>query len=98
MKKEVLEKIKKFDKDSSGEVVEYVITAVVQGDGIALYLFEADGIYSAAIAYDGGEVFFLRDWQGARPEALEEVAEFDWVCENGQDAIVFDGFPRTFFG
>lgn len=60
-----------------------------------LVLFKAgDDIYSAAYIYNDDELFHLRDWQGARPESLEEISDFEWLTEDGKDAIMMDGRPR----
>lgn len=82
----------------SGYDVDYVITEVIQdeSEGAALYLFECkhEGIESAAFAYNYGEVFVLTDWQGARPEKLSEVEQFDWISVKGQPAIILNSYPR----
>lgn len=100
MKEKVLEAIKLYEAKMSGNDVDYVITKVIEESEVAaLYLFECEkeGIKSAAFAYNSGEVFVLSDWQGARPEKLSEVEQFDWVTIGGHDAIVLNGYPRKFF-
>ena len=101
MKEKVLEAIKLYEVKMSGNDVDYVITEVIEdeSENAALYLFECEkeGIKSAAFAYNSGEVFVLSDWQGARPEKLSEVEQFDWVTISGHDAIVLNGYPRMFF-
>lgn len=100
MKEKVLEAIKLYEVAMSGNYVDYVITEVIEdeSEGAALYLFECEkeGVKSAAFAYNSGEVFVLTDWQGARPEKLSEVGQFDWVTISGHDAIVLNGYPRMF--
>lgn len=60
-----------------------------------LVLFCADGsIHSAAYIYNDDELFHLRDWQGARPESHEEISDFEWLAEDGKNAIVMDGKLR----
>ena len=100
MQEKVLETIKLYEAKCSGKDVDYVITEVIEdeSEGAALHLFECEkeGIKSAAFAYESGEVFVLTDWQGARPEKLSEVEQFDWVTISGHDAINLNGYPRKF--
>ena len=100
MKEKVLEAIKLYEVKMSGNDVDYVITEVIEdeSEGAALYLFESEkeGIKSAAFAYNSGEVFVLTDWQGARPEKLSEVEQFDWLTISGFDALVLNSYPRMF--
>ena len=100
MQEKVLEAIKLYEAKCSGKDVDYVITEVIEdeSEGAALHLFECEkeGIKSAAFAYESGEVFVLTDWQGARPEKLSEVADYDWVTTSGYDAINLNGYPRKF--
>ena len=100
MQEIVLEIIKLYEIKCSGCDVDYVITEVIEdeSEGAALYLFESEkeGIKSAAFAYESGEVFVLTDWQGARPEKLSEIADYDWVDVIGHDAINLNGYPRKF--
>ena len=100
MQEKVLEAIKLYEICCSGEYVDYVITEAIEDESedAALYLFECEkeGVKSAAFAYESGEVFVLTDWQGARPEKLSEVADYDWVTTSGHDAINLNGYPRKF--
>ena len=100
MQEKVLEAIKLYEVKCSGKDVDYVITEVIEdeSEGAALYLFESEkeGIKSAAFAYESSEVFVLTDWQGARPEKLSEVSDYDWVDVGGHDAINLNGYPRKF--
>lgn len=74
--------------------VEIEKKSIQDKDG-ALILFHTDtGIKSSAYQYSTGEVFLLRDWQGARPESLAEIPDFDWVSESGKGAVILDGRPR----
>ena len=100
MQEKVLEAIKLYEAKMSGNDVDYVITEVIEdeSEGAALYLFESEkeGIKSAAFAYENGEIFVLTDWQGARPEKLSEVDDYDWMDVSGHDAINLNGYPRMF--
>lgn len=100
MNKEVLRAINEYDRicnlNGIANNYDYAITNVIRDEkeGAALYLFEGNGIESAAFAYDGGRVYLLPDWQGARPETLNEVSEYDWVTYTGRDAMILNGYPR----
>ena len=60
-----------------------------------LVIFEFDEFdTSAAIIYNTGELFHLKDWQGGVPATQKDIEEFDWLSEDGKDAIVLDGLPR----
>lgn len=61
----------------------------------SLVLFCAEGsIHAAAYLYNDGELFHLRDWQSGRPENLEEIGDFDWVAEDGSEAIMYENRPK----
>lgn len=94
---EVLALIKQAEKNMSGENVDFVVTDEIAIDNTAhLYLFENDFCKSAAVGYESGDLFVMRDWQEpSRPETAEEIANYDWCTIDWQDAIVFDGLPRT---
>lgn len=49
----------------------------------------------AVIVCDDGMQFTRRDWQGEQPATAAEIGEFEWVDPLGNDAIMFDGLPRT---
>ena len=36
----------------------------------------------------------IEDWQGGVPATQKDIEEFDWLSEDGKDAIVLDGLPR----
>lgn len=81
----------------SGENVDFVVTDEITIDDTAhLCLFENDFCKSSAVGYESGELFVMRDWQEpSRPETAEEIADYDWYTIDWQDAIIFDGLPRT---
>lgn len=95
-KNEALSLIKQAEKNCSGEDVDYTITDSIRIDGTAwLFLFENDFCKSAAVGYESGELFVMRDWQEtSRPETPEEISNYDWCTIDWKDAIVFDGLPR----
>ena len=94
---EVLDLIKQAEKNMSGEDVDFVVTDEKRIDDTAhLYLFENDFCKAAAVGYESGELFVMRDWQEpSRPETAEEIAGYDWCTIDWQDAIVLNGLPRT---
>mgnify|MGYP004551647903 CR=1 FL=1 len=96
-KTQVLALIKQAEKNMSGKDVDFVVTDDIRIDDTAhLYLFENDSCKAAAVGYESGELFVMRDWQEpSRPEIAGEIAEYDWCSVDWQDAIVFEGLPRT---
>lgn len=60
-----------------------------------LIQFDFDGEKAAVIIYDDGTLFQQADWQSGCPESLSEIEDFKWLTENRQDAVMFDGLPRT---
>lgn len=49
---------------------------------------------SAFIVYEDGTLFHQYDWQGCHPETAEEIADFDWLTEDGKPAVMLNGLPR----
>ena len=87
---EALSLIKQAEKNMSGKDVAFTVT-----DDIKI-LFGNDYCKAAAVGYESGELFVMRDWQEpSRPETAEEIADYDWCTIDWQDAIIFDGLPRT---
>lgn len=71
------------------------VTAQIELEGATLVLFTFNDIEeSSAIVYEDGTLMHLRDWQSGRPETLEEIANFDWVSESGEEAVVLNELPR----
>lgn len=93
---EALSLIKQAEKNMSGEDVDFTITDDIKIDDTAhFYLFENGLFKAAAVGYESGELFVMRDWQEpSRPETAEEIADYDWCTIDWQDAIIFDGLPR----
>lgn len=94
---EVLALIKQADKKMTGEDVDFVVTDDIKIDETAhLFLFENDFCKAAAVGYESGELFVMRDWQEPfRPMTAQDIAEFDWCTTDWQDAIILNGLPRT---
>lgn len=88
--------IKKADILLGGDgSIDYKITAMVRhrNRSLSLCLFEGGGIKSAFVYYDLGGAFFMTDWQGARPEVIDDIEDFSWIYEDGTPAVMFDGVP-----
>lgn len=95
--KTVLEAIRAYEKEMSGNDIDYKITDIIQlTEGADMYQFEADGIYSSAIRHADGTIFFLADWQGNRPTTFEEISDFLWITLYGRYASMINGLPRAF--
>ena len=93
---EALILIKQAEKNMSGEDVNFTITDDIEIDETAsLFLFENDFCKAAAVGYESGELFVMRDWQEpSRPETPGEISNYDWCTIDWHDAMVFDGLPR----
>lgn len=62
-----------------------------------MYLFKKGDIKSSVIIYADGTSFILDDWQGSRPETLEEIEDYNWISlYDGRRAVIMDGLPRLF--
>ena len=48
-----------------------------------------------AVIMSVGIQFTPRDWQGAQPLTVDEIAGVKWVDRTGADAVMFDGLPRV---
>lgn len=71
------------------------VTAIIELEEASLVLFEFNKAEEAsAIIYKDGTLYHQRDWQSGRPETLEEIANFDWVSESGEEAVVLNELPR----
>ena len=94
---EALSLIQQAEKNMSGKDVAFTVTDDIKIDDTAhLFLFENDYCKAAAVSYESGELFVMRDWQEpSRPETAEEIADCDWCTIDWQDACIFDGLPRT---
>lgn len=65
-------------------------------ENATMYHFICGGtVESACIVYSDGTLFHLRDWHGGRPSVVVEIEDFDWVREDGKEAIIFLGLPRV---
>ena len=93
---EALILIKQAEKNMSGEDVNFTVTDDIEIDDTAsLFLFENDFCKAAAVGYESGDLFVMRDWQEpSRPETPGEISKYDWCTIDWHDAMVFDGLPR----
>lgn len=51
----------------------------------------------AVVAYPSGEQFTPSDWQSEQPLLARQIEQWQWVDENGRDAVMMDGLPRKVF-
>lgn len=85
---------KRLSDLADGEKCE--ITKIVPlKDNANLVLFTCSYMDCACIVYNDGSLFHLRDWQSGYPKSYEEIEEYDWLTEDGRDAVMMNGLPRT---
>lgn len=90
----VLSQINGYDKSATQGKVTDIIEL---NEDAKMYLFEKGDIESSVIIYADGTSFVLDDWQGSRPETLEEVEDYNWISlYDGRRAVIMDGLPRLF--
>lgn len=73
--------------------IEIISKDEIQDAEFVIFEFD-DYMKSAAILYKTGELFHLKDWQGGHPANIDEIVDFNWVNEEGRDAIILGGLPR----
>lgn len=55
---------------------------------------ELAGYSMAYVVYhQSGIMFTTFDWQGTQPESVEEIPDYRWVDQDGNQAIILDGLP-----
>lgn len=59
------------------------------------YIVDHPEIGWMAVIMSVGIQFTPRDWQGAQPLTVDEIAGVKWVDRTGADAVMFDGLPRV---
>ena len=81
---------------SSGQVSSCPIMSETDIDGYGCYyIVEHPELGWMAIIISAGIQFTPRDWQGAQPLTVDEIAGVKWVDRTGADAVMFDGLPRV---
>ena len=81
---------------ASGQVVACPIMAETDIDGYGCYyIVEHSDVGWMAVIMSVGIQFTPRDWQGAQPLTVDEIAGVKWVDRTGADAVMFDGLPRV---
>ena len=81
---------------ASGQVVACPIMAETDIDGYGCYyIVEHPDVGWMAVIMSAGIQFTPRDWQGAQPLTVDEIAGVKWVDRTGADAVMFDGLPRV---
>lgn len=83
-------------EDLAEETCKISIEKTIEDNEGMLVLFSTGDCEAAAYIYDDGTLFHLRDWQSARPESIEEIADYDWLTEDGRPATMLNGHPRRF--
>lgn len=79
------------------ETVTISIINEVKLNDATMYIASVDGVMRiSVIVYNDGTLFHQRDWQSGNPTTAEEVEDYDWLTEDGRDAIVLSGQPRAF--
>lgn len=75
-----------------------IVTKVIDlKDGARLVGFRCkDELDCACIVYEDGTLMHLQDWQSGYPKSYNEIAEFDWLTEDGRECVMFNGMPRIF--
>ena len=80
----------------SGQVVACPIMAETVIDGYGCYyIVEHPDVGWMAVIMSAGIQFTPRDWQGAQPLSVEDIAGTEWVDYMGREAIMLDGLPRV---
>lgn len=80
----------------SRQVVACPIMAETDIDGYgSYYIVDHPEIGWMAVIMSVGIQFTPRDWQGAQPLTVGEIAGVKWVDRTGADAVMFDGLPRV---
>lgn len=55
-----------------------------------------DELDCSCIVYDDGTLMHLQDWQSGYPESGDDIEDYNWITEDGRDAVLMNGLPRTF--
>lgn len=81
---------------AGGDKVE--IIQEIPMEEATMYIIECgDWMNVSVIVNDDGTLFQQKDWQSGNPSTKEEIEDFDWLTEDGRDAIVLSGQPRVMY-
>jgi hypothetical protein len=94
IKKENIEK--RLSDLADGEKCEITKIVPLKGNANLVLFICNDELDCSCVVYNGGELFHLSDWQGGYPENADEVEDYQWLTEDGRDAVVMNGLPRIF--
>lgn len=84
------------------EYIQYAIDKEIMGNPV-FEIKTIDDCEVATVTYSDGSMFTVGDWQGAQPQSVEEIEEFEWYCVNPDNsgdtsqwvkAIILLGYPR----
>lgn len=79
---------------ASGKTTACPIMSETDIDGYgSYYIVDHPEIGWMAVIMSVGIQFTPRDWQGAQPLTVDEIAGVKWVDHTGADAVMFDGLP-----
>ena len=93
--RDIADRLPVYDWES-GQVVACPIMAETDIDGYGCYyIVEHPDVGWMAVIMSVGIQFTPRDWQGAQPLTVDEIAGVKWVDRTGADAVMFDGLPRV---
>ena len=80
----------------SGKTTACPIMSETDIDGYgSYYIVDHPDVGWMAVIMSVGIQFTPRDWQGAQPLTVDEIAGVKWVDRTGADAVMFDGLPRV---
>ncbi|HIS96256.1 MAG TPA: helix-turn-helix transcriptional regulator [Candidatus Ventricola gallistercoris] len=83
----------------SGKTTACPIMSETDIDGYgSYYIVDHPEIGWMAVIMSVGIQFTPRDWQGAQPLSVEDIASTEWVDYMGREAIMLDGLPRVLAG
>jgi hypothetical protein len=74
---------------------------IFESDDYEFGLFNVEDLPSP-VAYvhywHANRTFTTADWQGQQPEELETIRDYNWVDDDGNDAMILDGLPTLQLG
>lgn len=83
----------------SGKTTACPIMSETDIDGYgSYYIVDHPEIGWMAVIMSSGIQLTPRDWHGAQPLSVEDIASTEWVDYMGREAIMLDGLPRVIIG
>ena len=87
---------KRLSALADGEKCEVTSIISLDQEKADLILFTCGDLDCSCIVYNDGALMHLQDWQSGYPKSYNEIAEFDWLTEDGRECVMFNGMPRIF--